>query len=157
RVGLLLSGLDVLALLLLRGLIEQPLGLLQLVERVLRLRTGVLRAIGRRFLHVVGRLLQPLRRFREVGALLALLLEIALQLLELARGFLHFVRHRALRRPRAAGALLLLAGRALLLLLLLQLAAREVTQLLGNLVDLLIRALLLLLRVLLELILVRVA
>ena len=123
-------------------------------ERLLGLRAAVLVA-GRGLPHLVGRVLQPPRRVREILPLLALLLELPPQLLELPRGLLRLVGQLPLRRP-AAARVAAAALRALALLLgLRQLPARQLAEPLGEIVDLLIRVLLL--RALRRLVLIRLA
>ena len=79
---------------------ELLLRLAEPVERLVRLRAAVLRSVGRRAPHRVGRVLQLLH---GVVQLLPLLL-IARELLELARRFFRFVGERALRGARTAAA-----------------------------------------------------
>src|SRR6185295_18041593 len=116
-------------------LLEQPLGFLELLQRLLGLRAAALVA-GRRLPHLVRGILQPPRRVREILTRLPLLLELTPQLLELPRGLLGLVGQLPLRRS-AAARVAAAALRALTLLLgLRQLAARQLLEPLGKIVDL---------------------
>ncbi len=122
-------------------------GLPQLVERLLRLRAAVTRAVGRRAPHRVRRLLQLAR---EIAQILAR--HVARQLFETPRRLFDFGGELALALSAARR---VLAGRRHppLTLGLLLLALRELLQLVGELVDLLLA--LLLAGALLHLVLVR--
>ena len=117
------------------------------------LRAAVAVAVRRRLAGRVRGFLKATRGIRQVLPLLALTLLLAPQLLELARGFLEFVRERPLRIPGRGATLLLTAS--CLLLGLLQLSSRELLQPFRKLVNLL--RLRLLLRSLLCFVLVRLA
>ena len=120
-------------------LLQPLLRLLDLVERRRRLCARVARSVRRRLLHRVGRVLQLARCVGEVLPLL-----LAGELLEPSRRFLHFLRELSLRVAATAAARLLAGGRqALLPLGFLLLTPRQLLQLLGELVDLLVGALLL--------------
>ena len=108
-----------------------------------------LRSVGRRLPHGVRRFLQLSR-----GLLQVLTLLLARQLLQPARRLFEFLRELTLGVAAAAARLALACGRqATLPLGLLLLPARELLQLLGELVDLLVAALLL--GALLQLVLIR--
>ncbi len=133
--------------------------LLQPLRRLVGQRTAIL-PIGRRLPHVVRRFLQPTGRVLQVLARLSLPLGFAGQLLELPRRALGFIRQLTLARSAALATLLQAPGLPLLLLGLLQLPARQLTQLLGKLVHLLLllsALLAALLGALLRLVLIRVA
>jgi hypothetical protein len=83
---------------------EPALRLAETIERRLRLRATVPRAVGRGLLHRVGRFAQVSRRIAEILALL-----FALQLLEPPGGLLDLLRQLPLRVAAAATA----AGRVL--------------------------------------------
>ena len=116
-------------------LLELALGLLQLLHR-LRGRGGRVRvAVCRRLPHRIGGLLQLARGLLQLRAVL-----FARELLELPRGFFRLLGERALRV--AAALTLALRGAPALPLGLLLLPARQLLQLLGELVDLLVGLLL---------------
>ncbi len=111
----------------------------ELVERRLRLRAAVLRSVRRGLPHRVRRFLQLARGILQVLPLL-----LARQLLEPARRLFELLRELTLRVAAAAARLALACGRETALTLgFLLLPPRELLQLLGELVDLLVAALLL--------------
>ena len=118
-------------------LLQLALRVLQPLQRGGRLRRAHLAAVGRRLPHLVGRLAHPSRGIHQIGAVL-----FARQLLEPPRRFLDLIGQLPLaarRRPPR-----LLPGCALAQALgLLLLPAGQLLQLLRELVDLLIRLLLL--------------
>ena len=144
-----MSRIDCCALLRLL-LLERLRGFLQSLGRLL-CRCAPACPLAARLTHRVRRLLQPARGVLQRLRLLALPLGLTTKLLELPRRLFEFVGERALRVAAGAAALLTaLCPGALLLGL--QLPPRQLSQTLGNLVDLL--AALLLRRLLLHLVLI---
>ena len=136
--GLLLRALEVALATPALIAFELLLRLAQPVERLVRLRAAVLRSVGGRAPHRVGRVLQLLHR---VVQLLPLLL-VTRELLELPRGLFRFIRERPLRRAGSARAVLARLRHPALPLHFLLLPARQLLQFLDELIDLLIAALL---------------
>ena len=135
--GLPLRVCDVARAARLLRLLQLALRLLQPLERGGRLRGAHLTAVGRRLPHLVGRLAHLPRGLHQLRPVL-----LARQLLEPARRFLDLIGELPLAVAAARAALL--PGRALPLALgFLLLPPRQLLQLLGELVDLLIRLLLL--------------
>ena len=135
RLGLTLGVLDVPAAPRRLRSLELTLGFAKLIDRAGCLRRGGRIAVGRRLAHRVGRLLQLARGLPELRPVL-----LTREFFELARRFLGLIRERSLRIAAART----LAGRGApaLTLGLLFLSPRQFLQLLGQLVDLLIRLLL---------------
>jgi hypothetical protein len=113
-------------------LLEEALSFLQPPQRLLGLGAAA-RATRRGLAHGVGGFLQTPLRISELLAGLSLPLGLAAKLLELPRDLLHFVSQRTLPGP-GAGALP--SAETLLPLLLLNLATRQLSQPLGQFVDL---------------------
>src|SRR5688500_17130472 len=122
-------------------LVEQASRFLQSIESRRTLRHATIVRAGGRATHRVRRVLQSARTFRE---LLAILRVLARQPLELTRHLLRLLGELTLRAAAATARLTLLATHRVPqpLVLLLQ-PAREVLQLLGRLVDLIVGLLLL--------------